>query len=293
VESSSLEVTITATHIDATMATIKQVLREARGRIDAVDARVLLRHALQVDNEYLATHPERQLDAAEQARFAALLTRRSAGEPVAYIIGTREFYGLQFKVTAEVLIPRPETELLVELALQRMPEKRHMRVLDLGTGSGAIAVALAYHRPVAQITATDASAAALAIARENAERLLDTPRLVAWQGDWYSALGDEKFDLIVSNPPYVAATDRHLQQGDLRFEPLAALAGGADGLDNLHIIVAAAPGHLNSGGWLLCEHGYDQAPQVQALFTDAGFSGVFSALDLAGIPRVTGGRLRS
>lgn len=274
------------------MATIRQVLAEARRLIDAVDARVLLRHALHLSNEALATHPDRQLSSVEQTGYTALVARRAAGEPAAYIVGTREFYGLEFKVTSAVLIPRPETELLVELALARIAEQRPVRVLDLGTGSGAIAIALAYHRPLAQVTATDTSPAALAVARENALRLLCARggSFTASLGDWYAAVADEQFAVIVANPPYIAASDAHLQQGDLRFEPAGALASGPDGLDDLRAVVAGAPAHLQAGGWLLCEHGYDQAERVHALFTAAGFSAVFSAPDLAGIPRITGGQ---
>jgi release factor glutamine methyltransferase len=274
------------------MATIKEVLAGARRIIDAVDARVLLCHALQLGNWALATRPERQLTGAEEACYGALVARRAVGEPVAYIVGVREFYGLAFKVTSEVLIPRPETELLVELALERIPEQRPAKILDLGTGSGAIAVALAHHRPLARVTATDTSPTALALAQENAERLLFARpgSFTTLLGDWYAALGGGQFAVIVANPPYIAAADPHLRQGDLRFEPTAALASGRDGLGALRAIVAGAPAHLNAGGWLLCEQGYDQAERVEALFNAAGFSAVFSAADLAGIPRVTGGR---
>ena len=270
--------------------TIRQVLAAARRAVDPVDARVLLRQALQVGNEYLAAHPERELDAEQEHRFSTLVARRAAGEPVAYITERREFYGLEFKVTPDVLIPRPETELLVELALARVPERRGAKVLDLGTGSGAIAVSLAHHRPLVQVAAIDASQAALAVASENARRLLVQPNVETRPGNWYGSLRGETFSLIVANPPYVAAADPHLLLGDLRLEPRAALAAGADGLDDLRVIVAGAPTHLNSGGWLLCEHGYDQAHSVRELFIAAGFGAVFCAPDLAGIPRVTGGQ---
>jgi len=211
------------------------------------------------------------------------------GEPIAYLVGQREFYGLTFAVTRDVLIPRPETELLVELALERLPQNG--AVLDLGTGSGAVAVALAHGRPDAQVTAVDVSAAALALARRNAA--LNHVRVQFLQGDWYLALGAQdvgQFDLIVANPPYIVAGDPHLKQGDLRFEPIGALTDHGDGLSALRTIVAGAPARLKSGGWLLMEHGYDQAAAVRELLTAQGFCEVQSWRDLAGIERVSGAR---
>jgi len=224
---------------------------------------------------------------AEQA-FADLAERRRLGEPMAYILGAREFYGLELQVTPAVLIPRPETELLVELALQRIPANAAARVLDLGTGSGAIAIALAQARPQARLTAVDVDYAALTVARENARRHRVSVRFFC--GDWFGALPGERFDLIVSNPPYVAAADSHLALGDLRFEPQRALVGGADGLDCIRVIVSEARAHLHGDAWLLFEHGYDQADACRALLQAHGYEEVQSWPDLAGIARVSGGR---
>ncbi len=222
--------------------------------------------------------------------YDALLERRLQGEPVAYILGEREFFGLKFKVTPDTLIPRPDTELLVELALQHMPENKGWRVLDMGTGSGAIALSIAHSRPDAEVTAADASGAALDVARENAGRL-GVRNISFLQSDWFSALSGQRFDLIVSNPPYIAAADRHLTQGDVRFEPLSALASGADGLDDIRKIVGQAGAYLEHGAWLLLEHGYDQAAQVRDLLHQNGFVEIFSEKDIAGIDRVSGGAM--
>lgn len=265
-------------------------------KLDAGSARIevqcLLQAVLQVNRAWLLSHPEHILNVEQQAHYAALFERRLHGEPIAYILGEREFYGLNFKVSPATLIPRPDTELLVELALQRIPQQGRCRVLDLGTGSGAIALSIAHVRPDIEVVAVDASTAALEVAQFNAQRLgLNNVRLLL--GDWFAALSGERFDLIVSNPPYVAANDFHLSQGDVRFEPYNALASGADGLDDIRRITAQAKEHLNGNGWLLLEHGYDQAARVRALFQQAGFASVFSALDLAGIERVTGGSYAS
>ncbi len=265
-------------------ATVASLQRQSL--LDPVDNRILLCHALGLSRMGLITQSERALTDGEAANLSALIARRLAGEPVAYIIGRREFYGLDFAVDADVLIPRPETELLVELALERLPPRG--RVLDMGTGSGAIAVALAHTRPDAAVTALDVSAAALAVAARNAASNGATVRFL--QSDWFAALTDESFDLIVSNPPYIASGDRHLSEGDLRFEPAGALTDHADGLSALRRIVGGAPAHLAPGGWLLMEHGYDQSEAVQALMTAAGWQDVQSWHDLAGIARVTGGR---
>lgn len=249
---------------------------------------MLLQHVLGVSRAYLLAHPEQVLDEAQASAYRALLQRRLAGEPLAYILGEREFFGLDFRVTPATLIPRPDTELLVELALQRIPQRG--RVLDLGTGSGAIALSITHARPDAEVTAVDASPEALEVARENAQRLnLSNVRLLP--SDWFSVLAGERFNLIVSNPPYIEAADAHLEQGDLRFEPRTALASGADGLDDIRRIIADAKEHLDSGGWLMFEHGYDQAERVRELLAAAGFVEVFSARDLAGIERVSGGRV--
>lgn len=253
-----------------------------------IEIQMLLQQVLDVSRAYLLAHPEQVLDEAQAAAYRELLQRRFAGEPLAYILGEREFFGLTFKVTPATLIPRPETELLVELALQHIPLRG--RVLDLGTGSGAIAIAIAHARPEAEVTAVDASPEALEVTRENARRLnIANVRLL--QSDWFSALADERFDLIASNPPYIAENDAHLAQGDLRFEPRGALASGTDGLDDIRRIVADAKQHLNPGGWLLFEHGYDQAARVRELLLREGYTEVFSARDLAGIERVSGGTI--
>ena len=256
-----------------------------------IEVQCLLQHVLEVPRSYLLAHPEQALTTARQALYDALLQRRLQGEPVAYILGEREFFGLRFKVSPDTLIPRPETELLVELALQRIPVDGQFRVLDLGTGSGAIALSIAHARPDAEITAVDASAAALEMARENARQLgVANTRFV--HSDWFSGLTGQRYDLIVSNPPYVAAGDVHLSQGDARFEPMSALAAGADGLDDIRRIVAQAGDFLERDAWLLLEHGYDQADKVRSILQQHGFAGVMSVIDMAGIERVSGGKLQ-
>jgi release factor glutamine methyltransferase len=254
--------------------------------LDPLENRILLCHALGLTRVGLITQSHRVLTSAEAATLDALVARRQAGEPIAYIVGKREFFGLDFRVTDAVLIPRPDTELLVELALERLPHKAS--ALDMGTGSGAIAVAIAHTRPDAQVSALDASAAALDVARANAEANGAAVRFL--HSDWYCALGDERFGLIVSNPPYIAAGDVHLAQGDLRFEPVAALTDHADGLADLRKIIEGAAAHLAPGAWLLLEHGYDQAAQVRALLAAGGYAQVQSWRDLSGIERVSGGR---
>ena len=246
---------------------------------------------LGVGDAHLIAHSGQVLSEAQSERLAALAARRSAGEPVAYIVGAREFFSLEFKVTPAVLIPRPETEALVEFALERIAPRGVQSVLDLGTGSGCIAITIARHRPHARVVAVDRSPAALAIARENVQRHRVT-NLEVTASDWFSALAGRKFDLIVANPPYVAASDPHLAQGDLRFEPPGALAAGPDGLDCVRLIIAAAPQYLSGGGWLAFEHGYDQAVRCRELLATAGFKEVFSRADLAGIERVSGGLWR-
>jgi release factor glutamine methyltransferase len=239
----------------------------------------------------IAARPEQVLTSDEHARFLQLVGRRGAGEPIAYLVGSCEFYGRSFAVAPAVLIPRPETELLVDAALRLLQGKSAARVLDLGTGSGVLALTLALERPDADVTGIDRSAAALAMAQTNADALGARLRLL--QSAWFDALEGERFDLIVANPPYIAANDAHLQQGDLRFEPAMALSdGSADGLASLRLIIAAAPMHLAPGGALAVEHGYDQGPRVADLFRGAGFGGVESHVDLAGLPRIVAGRLQ-
>lgn len=262
--------------------TIGALLRQPP--IDPREARILLAHALQLSRVQLITQSERTLGADEGDKIAALFQRRIGGEPIAYIVGEREFFGLTLHTTPDVLIPRPETELLVELALDRLPANG--RVLDMGTGSGAIAIAIAHSRPDATVTALDVSEAALDVARRNAARHGANVRFL--RSNWYKALGDDRFDLVVSNPPYIEDADPHLSQGDLRFEPIDALTDHADGLSALRIIIAGAHTHLVDGGWLLMEHGYNQAVAVRGLLAAHGFRDSRSWTDLAGIERVSG-----
>lgn len=259
---------------------------QVQSLLEPLDFRVLLCHALQLSRVALITQSERGLSAAEAQQLATLVQRRLDGEPVAYIVGQREFFGLPFEVSPAVLIPRPDTELLVELTLERLPQGG--AVLDMGTGSGAIAVSVAHSRPDAQVTALDLSEEALAVARRNAAA--NHARVSFLQSDWYSAVPTQRFDVIASNPPYIASGDHHLAQGDLRFEPVGALTDHADGLSALRTIIAGAPAHLPPGGWLLMEHGYDQAAAVRDLLTLQGWQEVQSWTDLAGIERVSGGR---
>lgn len=258
-------------------------LEEARARIPLREARLLLCHVLEVTHAALEAHPERKVSPQDTARYFTLVACRAAGEPLAYLTGHREFYGLDFHVTPDVLIPREETELLVDIAR----DAPCRRILDLGTGSGCLAIAVAKQVPQAEVTAIDASAAALDVARGNAAHHGVAVRFL--QGDWFAPVAGERFDLILANPPYVAEGDPHLSQGDVRFEPRGALAAGLDGLDDIRRIVAAAGAHLASGGQLWLEHGYDQAQAVDALFAEAGFVGMGHLRDLAGIVRVTGG----
>jgi release factor glutamine methyltransferase len=273
-----------------TEGTVSEALQAAQQRIDAVDARVLLCHATGRDASFIIARADAQLPSAVMAEFSALVDRRAAGEPVAYLTGEREFYGRTFKVTPAVLIPRPETELLVDLALERMPRSGISRVLELGTGSGCIAIALASERSLAKIVATDQSLDALAVARRNAFAI-HVGNIAFLQSDWFEGLRRERFDVIVSNPPYVATGDPHLGEGDLRYEPRTALDGGSDGLDAVRAIVKGARAYLEPGGWLLFEHGHDQAAKARGLLRDAAYRDIFSARDLAGIERVSGGRL--
>lgn len=269
---------------------VRAALRDAQRGIEPLDARVLLCHVTGRSAAQLISRDEARLTPVQQTEFESLVNRRKVGEPVAYLTGTREFFGRAFKVTPDVLIPRPETELLVELALERLPASAGAQVLDLGTGSGCIGLTLVSERTHLNLVASDQSLESLQVAVENAGRLnLSGVRFV--QSHWFNALERERFDLIVSNPPYVAELDPHLAQGDVRFEPRAALAGGPDGLACIRVIVSGALNYLAPGGWLLLEHGYDQAQAVRALMKEAHYSAIFSARDLAGIERVSGGRL--
>jgi release factor glutamine methyltransferase len=253
-----------------------------------VDVRLLMQQVLNVNHAWLISHASDVLSAAQMDAFNTLFQRRLAGEPMAYILGQREFYGLDLKTTSATLIPRPDTETLVEAALAKIPVDKKFSVLDLGTGTGAIALAIASKRPLANITAVDFSHEALKVAEENA-KALKLNHVGFMQSNWFDALANHHFDLIVSNPPYIAKDDVHLKQGDLRFEPITALASGADGLDDIRIIVKQAPQYLNRNGCLMLEHGYDQAAAVANLLSEIGFTQVSHSLDLAGIQRVTMG----
>jgi release factor glutamine methyltransferase len=252
------------------------------------EARILLGHALRVGRPWIIAHGRDPVPDAQARAVEALFARRQAGEPIAYLTGEREFYGLALHVTPGVLIPRPETELVVDQALTLIAGRRAPKVLDLGTGSGAIAVAIAHARRDAKVCASDASAEAIAVASRNASRHAVAVRFV--QGDWFEALGEERFDVVASNPPYVAQGDPHLEEGDLRFEPQVALLGGPDGLDCIRRIAAAARMHLAPGGWLVFEHGYDQGPACLRLLVGLGYTGVADVRDLSGLPRVCKGQ---
>lgn len=273
------------------MPTIESLLKSAElpdSPSPRLDAELLLAHALGQSRSYLRTWPEREPDAAQCAAFAALLERRRAGEPVAYLLGRQGFWSLDLEVAPHTLIPRPDTELLVETALTLGPGGP-ARVLDLGTGTGAIALAVACERPAWQVLGVDRVSEAVQLAERNRARLeLGNARFV--ESVWFSTLGGERFALIVGNPPYIAAADRHLSEGDVRFEPASALVAGEDGLDDIRRIVAEAPEHLEAGGWLLLEHGYDQAEAVRALFAARGFAAVESRRDLGGHQRITLGQ---
>jgi len=261
--------------------------------IDRLDGQLLLLHAVgrpNHDRSWLVAHDDQRLQAPEVGTFEALVARRLAGEPLAYIIGVKEFFGLSFGVSNAVLIPRPDTETVVQWALQTInaleTDASTPHILDLGTGSGAIALAIKSQAPQCLVTAIDASATALAQAARNGQQLgLD----VTWrQSDWFASVDHLLFDVIVSNPPYIAANDPHLR--DLRHEPLSALASGADGLDDLRHIIAHSGPYLREGGWLLLEHGYDQAKPVAELLKAAGFKAIGHQTDLGGVTRCTGGR---
>lgn len=271
------------------MTTVAGLLRAST--LPALEARILLEHVLGWRRTELITRDDEALPAESIERFEALAQRRLNGEPIAQLVGTREFFGLSFDVTPDVLIPRPETELLVEIALAKIEAIEKPRVLDLGTGSGAIAVAIASSRVDAQVWAVDQSAEALAVAARNASKLLGGDRTLSLlQSNWTEALNPAlRFEVIVSNPPYIAQHDPHLSEGDLRFEPRTALTDEADGLSAIRTIIQKAPFFLAANGSLWLEHGYDQAVEVRALLTARGFSEVRSERDLAGIERASGG----
>lgn len=271
------------------MPDVRSMLTAATEQLgERIDAELLLLHVVQKPRSWLFTHADDVLDGDIQATYAALVKRRAVGEPVAYIVGRRGFWSLDLEVTPATLIPRPETELLVELALQRLPFDAACSVADLGTGSGAIALAIARERPRARVIATDASTAALAVAQRNAQRHA-IGNVAFVHGDWLVPLAGQRFDLIVSNPPYIEAADPHLTQGDLRHEPASALASGSDGLDDIRSIVRDARVHLHPDAWLLFEHGWNQGEAVRQLLADAGYAGAFTAQDLERRDRISGG----
>lgn len=279
------------------MKTIGETILQAAEALKSVsdsarlDAELLLCAVLKKNRTFISTWPEQELAAQQLTAFKPLLQRRINGEPVAHILGERGFWSLNLKVTADTLIPRPDTERLVELALEQIAEDSPLNILDMGTGTGAIALSIAAERPACQITATDKSAAALAIARENAH----THNLTNVQfirSDWFSALENQRFDIIVSNPPYICNNDPHLEQGDVRFEPLTALTSGEDGLDDIRHIIRNSPAHLVHGGILLLEHGYDQANAVCQLLTAAHFEEVKDFNDHNQQPRVAIGHFK-
>lgn len=264
---------------------VREALNAARSAgVARLDAQLLLAHVLRQSRTWLIAHDDDELAASAATAFGAALAERAAGKPLAYLVGTKEFRGLELEVTPAVLVPRPETELLVDWALSLAKAESH--IVDLGTGSGAIALALAAALPGTRVTATDASPSALAVAQRNGQRL---GIAVEWlQGDWWAPLAGSRFDVALSNPPYIAGEDPHL--GALAHEPRGALTPEGDGLAGLRALCAGAANHLRPGGWLLLEHGFDQAPAVQALLAGAGFEAVETRNDLAGLPRCTGGR---
>lgn len=270
--------------------TVRSLLMEVAARLPREDAEPLLLHVLERDRAWLFAHADDPVPAASAATWRGLVQRRIDGEPVAYLTGRRGFWTLDLETGPDTLIPRPETELLVELALERLDPHEPARVADLGTGTGAIALAIASERPAAAVVATDVAKATLAVAVRNAER---NGIANVWfrRGHWCQALGAERFDLIASNPPYIAEGDPHLSQGDLRHEPARALASGADGLDAIRVLAATAPAHLVPGGWLLLEHGHHQGAAVRALLEQAGLVAVETARDLEQRDRVSFGRL--
>jgi release factor glutamine methyltransferase len=266
--------------------TLDEWLTHAYTQVSRRDAQLLAQHVLQMSRAQLITQAARIINQSEHTLLDNHLIALANKAPMAYIVGSKEFYGFDFEVNEAVLVPRPETELLVDTALEFLKAKPNAKVLDLGTGSGCIAISIAHHVPHAQVTAIDASAAALEVAaRNNATHAQNRVRLL--HSDWFSALGEERFDLIISNPPYIAEGDAHLSA--LTHEPLQALTSGADGLTAIEHIIKHAPMHLAASGWLWLEHGYDQATRVRALLSDSGFTQVTSKRDLAQIERVSGG----
>lgn len=250
------------------------------------EAELMLCRATGLTRTQFRTYPEKDVSDTQQKQLSAWVQRRLQGEPLAYILGDTEFYGLKLSVTPDTLIPRQDTELLVDAALELIPERAPWTVLDMGTGTGAIAIAIAYYRPIAQVTALDASKAALAVAQDNA-CALRLPDIRFIHSDWFSALGQQRFDMIVSNPPYIAQNDPHLQQTSLPYEPISALTSGVDGLEDIRLLVQQAPKHLKLNGWLLLEHGYDQGVAVRQLMQSAGFNAIATHRDYSNNDRIT------
>ena len=254
-----------------------------------LEAQLLLQHVLNVNRAWLIAHENDALTSDQYVVFEALMQRRLNGEPIAYMLGERDFFGLTLKVTPDTLIPRPDTETLVETALEKILKNKAFNILDLGTGTGAIALAIAKNRPHTQVTAVDFSENALKIAQENAKKL-NIQNVIFLQSDWFDALAQQRFDVIVSNPPYIEENDAHLTQGDLRFEPKSALTSGADGLEDIRKIILNSLVFLKPQGWLMLEHGYNQAQAVQHLMADEGLVAVATIQDLGGNDRVTIGK---
>jgi len=273
---------------------IQDLLKQASQQLSAdsdsprLDAEVLLCHVLAKQRSYLMTWPEQELSSAQLDQFQQLLDARLTGHPVAHLIGKREFWSLSLKVTPDTLIPRPDTELLIEQILHAYPDDTELSLLDLGTGSGAIAIALASERPSWRIIATDLSEQALQVAQQNATSL-KLKNIEFRQGHWFAPVQDLHFDIIVSNPPYVPSNDPHLSQGDVRFEPLSALVSGEEGLDDIEHICQQAMGHLNPGGLLIIEHGYDQAEKIRPIFTKNNYKNIQHYRDMANNVRATSG----
>ena len=277
------------------MASISQSIKDARLLLDKtsssalIDSQALLCHVLHCNTAYLATWPEKQLDEKDEETFSSLIKKRVAGTPIAYLTGKKEFWSLKLKVSEDTLIPRPETELIVETMLSMFQHKQQLNIVDLGTGSGAIAIALAHEKPDWRLTATDTSDKALTISVENA-KLHNADNITFINSDWFDALDDQWFDVVISNPPYIAQSDTHLDEGDLRFEPQIALVSGNIGMDDINKITEQSIHHLHDGGWLFLEHGYNQKAQVFDCFKQAGFTSIAQKNDLSGNPRMTIGQ---
>ncbi|OIQ96880.1 release factor glutamine methyltransferase [mine drainage metagenome] len=282
-----MTITVRAAWIEAQKRIVDSLQLEASEA--KFEAQLLLQTALKVSRAWLLSHENDALQANIHAEFESLLSRRLQGEPIAYILGQREFYGLDLIVTPNTLIPRPDTETLVEVALVKIPDNTNYSILDLGTGTGAVALAIAKHRPQASIIAVDASHGALDVAKKNVSALAIT-NVQCLLSNWFAALEGGRFDVIVSNPPYIEQDDQHLTQGDLRFEPLSALASGADGLDDIRQIIGNCLIHLKPQGWLMLEHGYNQAELVADLMAQNGLVNIETINDFGGNDRVTIGK---